>query len=66
MVKNRKKIQLAPTQEGVATLEQIKTEGVYFVGELFENVDDITRELSDHLDLFNERLLARMKSMKDE
>ena len=40
------KYQLAPTEEGVATLEKIKEELVQTVGEVFEDMREKPRELS--------------------
>ena len=61
---DRRKIQLTPTQEGVATFEQITNEVIHTVGELLADVGDTSRELSINLDVFNERLLSRMKDVE--
>ena len=63
---DRRKIQLAPTEEGLATFEKIKKELWQTVGELSEELGEKTRELSDNLDPYNRLLLSRMDSMKDE
>ena len=57
---------MAPTKEGVAKLEKIKEELVQAIGELFEDMGEKTRELSDNLDVYNKLILSRMNSMKDE
>jgi DNA-binding MarR family transcriptional regulator len=62
-LKDRRKIQLAPTQEGLTTFNNIKNEVVQTVRELFGDAEH-ARALSENLNIFNERLLVKMKAIK--
>jgi DNA-binding MarR family transcriptional regulator len=59
-LKDRRKIQLAPTQEGLTTFNKIRNEVVQTVKELLGDTKH-AKGLSEHLDIFNERLLEKMK-----
>ena len=59
-LKDRRKIQLAPTQEGLTTFNKIRNEVVQTVKELLGDTKHV-KGLSELLDIFNERLLEKMK-----
>ena len=59
-LKDRRKIQLAPTQEGLTTFNNIRNEVVQTVRELFDDTEQV-QMLSENLNILNERLLAKMK-----
>jgi DNA-binding MarR family transcriptional regulator len=59
-LKDRRKIQLAPTNEGLTTFNTIRNEVVQTVKELFGDTAH-AKGLSEHLATFNERLLVQMK-----
>ena len=61
-LKDRRKVQLAPTQEGLTTFSKIKNEVVQTVQELFSDTEHV-QVLSENLKTFNERLLIKMKSI---
>jgi DNA-binding MarR family transcriptional regulator len=61
-LKDRRKIQLAPTQEGLTTFNNIRNEVVQTVKELFGDTEHV-QVLSENLDIFNECLLVKMKKL---
>jgi DNA-binding MarR family transcriptional regulator len=61
-LKDRRKIHLAPTQEGLTTFNKIRNEVVQTVQELFDDTEH-TQVFSEHLAIFNERLLVKRESI---
>lgn len=62
-LQDRRKIQLAPTEDGITTFNKIRNDVVQTVQELFGDTEH-AKVLSEHLDIFNERLLVKMKAIK--
>jgi DNA-binding MarR family transcriptional regulator len=59
-MQDRRKIQLKPTQDGLTTFNKIRNEVIQTVKELLGDTEH-AQGLSEHLDLFNQRLLEKMK-----
>jgi DNA-binding MarR family transcriptional regulator len=63
---DRRKIQLKATKKGTDLLEKIIEEIIQTVRELFEDLGETTKQLTDNLKIFNKAILSRMESIKDK
>jgi DNA-binding MarR family transcriptional regulator len=63
---DRRKIQLKVTKKGTELMEKIKDESIQTAKEVFEDLDENTKELTNSLKTFNKVILSRMESIKDK
>jgi DNA-binding MarR family transcriptional regulator len=63
---DRRKIQLKVTKKGTELMEKITEETIQTVKELFKDLGEKTKELTESLKLFNKAMISRMESLKNK